>query len=88
MSYRPDYLRLNKFYRYIHRVFDFAKTVNAMTDSRKNPSVPIAVIFRAMFLGVLLRFGSKRSITKESKRHQVDKFLRSNLVVIIPLVMG
>ena len=50
MSYRPDYLRLSKFYRYIHRVFDFAKTVNAMTDSRKNPSVPIAVIFTSMFL--------------------------------------
>jgi hypothetical protein len=79
MSYRPDYLRLNKFYRYILNVFDFSKTVNAMTDSRKAPSVPIAVIFLAMFLCVLLRFGSKRSITKASKRHQVGKLLRSDV---------
>jgi len=79
MPYRPDYLRLFKFYRYIVRVFDFSKTVNTMTDSRQNPSVPIATIFRAMFLGLLLRWGSKRSITKESKRHQVRKFLRSNV---------
>jgi len=54
MPYRPDYLRLFKFYRYIHRVFDFSKTVNAMTDSRKNPGVPIATIFRSMFLCVAL----------------------------------
>jgi hypothetical protein len=79
MSYRPDQLRLNKFYRYILSVFDFSKTVNAMTDSRKNPSVPITVIFLAIFLCVLLRFGSKRSITKESKRHQIDHFLRSDI---------
>jgi len=79
MPYRPDYLRLSKFYRYIYRVFDFSSTVNAMTDSRKNPTVPIAVIFRAMFLCILLRFGSKRSITKESKRHQVGKFLRADV---------
>lgn len=79
MPYRPDYLRLNKCYRYIVRVFDFSDTVNAMTDSRKNPTVPIAVIFTAMFLCVLLRWGSKRSITKESIRHQVCKFLRSDL---------
>ena len=79
MPYRPDYLRLNKFYRYIARVFDFGETVNAMTDSRKKKRVPIATIFRAMFLCILLRFGSKRSITKSSKRHQMSKFLRSNL---------
>ena len=66
MPYHPDYLRLNKFYRYIHRVFDFSDTVNAMADSRKNPGVPITVIFRAMFLCVLLRWGSKRSITTAS----------------------
>jgi len=79
MPYRPDYLRINKLYRYIYRVFDFSRTVNAMTDSRKRCDVPIAVIFRAMFLCILLRFGSKRSITKESKRHQVGKFLRADV---------
>lgn len=79
MPYRPDYLRLNKFYRYIQRVFDFSDTVKSMTDSRQNPSVPMTIIFRSMFLCVLLRWGSKRSITKESKRHQVDKLLRSDL---------
>ena len=76
MPYRPDYFRLNKFYRYIVRVFAFGDTQKAMTDSRKNPTVPIATIFRAMFLCVLLRFGSKRSITKKSKKHQIRKFLR------------
>lgn len=79
MSYRPDYLRLNKFYRYIVRVFSFSETVKAMTDSRKNPKVPTSTIFRAFFLCVLLRFGSKRSITKKSKRHQMHKFLRSDV---------
>ena len=79
MPYRPDHLRLLKFYRYIHRVFDFSRTVSAMTDSRKRCDVPIAVIFRAMFLCVLLRFGSKRSITKKSKRHQIGKFLPSDV---------
>lgn len=79
MPYRPDYLRLNRFYRYIVRVFDFSTTVKAMTDSRLNPKVPIAIIFRAFFLCLLLRFGSKRSITKESKGHQMRKFLRSSV---------
>ena len=79
MSYRPDYLRLNKFYRYIVRVFSFSETVKAMTDSRKNPKVPISTLFRGMFLCVLLRFGSKRSITKKSKRHQIGKFLPSDV---------
>ena len=50
-----------------------------MTDSRKSCDVPIGVIFRAMFLCILLRFGSKRSITKESKRHQVGKFLHTDV---------
>ena len=86
MPYRPDYLRLLKFYRYIHRVFDFSKTVNAMTDSRKNPGVPIATIFRSMFLCVLLRFGSKRSITKKSKKHQIRKFLRSDAHIVNELL--
>ena len=79
MPYRPDYLRLNKFYRYIVRVFSFGDTVKAMTDSRKNPKVPMSTIFRGMFLCVLLRWGSKRSITKESKRHQVSKLLGSDV---------
>ena len=78
MPYLPDSLRLNKFYRYIVRVFDFGDTVKAMTDSRKNPKVD-STLFRGFFLCVLLRFGSKRSITKESKGCQVRKFLRSNV---------
>jgi len=79
MSYRPDKFRLNKFYRYIKSVFNFGDTVNAMTDSRLNPKVPISTLFRGMFLCVLLRFGSKRSLTKESKRHQMRKFLRCSV---------
>ena len=79
MPYQPDSFRLPKFYRYIVRVFDFGDTVKAMTDSRKNPKVPIGTLFRAFFLCVLLRFGSKRSITKESKAPQFRKFLRRDV---------
>jgi len=50
-----------------------------MTDSWKKTKAPISTIFRAMFLCLLLRFGSKRSLTKVSKRHQVRKFLRADV---------
>jgi hypothetical protein len=35
----------------VKRTRHFSNTVNAITDGRQNPTVPIAVIFKAMFLG-------------------------------------
>jgi hypothetical protein len=43
MSYRPDYLRLTKFYRYIHRVFGFFCPFDHKTASvggELNPPTP------------------------------------------------
>ncbi len=75
MSYHPDKLRLPRFFRYICRVLGFNKTVSCIGDSRQNPTVEMSMIFRALFIGMLLQWGSIRRLTKESSRFQLRKFL-------------
>ena len=79
MSYHPDKLRLNRFFRYIVRVLGFSKTADAIGDTRQNPTVKMPTIFRAMFVCMLLQWGSIRRITKESTRFQIRKFLGSTV---------
>ena len=76
MSYHPSKLRLRRFFHYITSVLGFSLTVNSIGDTRENPTVEMPTIFRAMFVGMLLRWGSIRRITKQSTRPQMRKFLR------------
>ena len=79
MNYRPDKRRLSRFFRYIGRVLGFAQTVAAIGDTRQTPTVEMPTIFRALFLGMLLRWGSIRRITKQSTQPQMRQFLRSTI---------
>jgi len=62
MRYSPKKLRVANFYSYIQRVFDFQQQVSRLEDYRQAPDVPTETLFEALFLCLLLRLGSFRSL--------------------------
>jgi|TARA_Y100000310_G_C20619258_1_gene782363 hypothetical protein len=79
MVYRPDKLRLPNFYRYIQRVFHFQQQVSDLEDGRQDAVVPTETLFEALFLCLLLRFGSFRALEFEISSGQAKKVWRHRI---------
>lgn len=76
MRYRANKLRLNHFYRYIQRVFNFQQAVNSLNDLRQNPEVNSQSLFEALMLGFVLHLRSFRALGFEIKQGRAKKVMR------------
>jgi hypothetical protein len=55
MGYKPDRLRLKKFYRYVQRVFSFQQHIKTLNDHRIAADIQTESMFEALFVCLLLR---------------------------------
>jgi hypothetical protein len=61
---------LAQFLTYIVKVFAFNRVVRQVRSSRPYPQIPVRPLFLSLFLGVVIRAGSYRDISKQTKRRR------------------
>jgi hypothetical protein len=74
MRYKLSLKRLPNFLRYVNKVYRFSQTIDS-AQSIGDPETSPQTIFMSVFLCMLLRLGSLRQLSKDSKAGRIRKFL-------------
>lgn len=61
---------LAQFLTYIVKVFAFNRVVRQVRSSRSYPVIPVRSLFLSLFFGAVMRVGSYRDISKQTKRRR------------------
>jgi hypothetical protein len=61
---RPSH-QLSSFARYLNKVFAFRSASDALTDSRHQPEISAAAVFRAVFHGMVFRLSSFQQLQSD-----------------------
>jgi len=66
-------LRRHQLEAYLHKVFDWDRSIAALPEGRKNPRHPWRKVFNAVFLGSACQFGPVHRIEAECKDGVLEK---------------
>lgn len=73
MPYRPDKLRVGRFFEYIQRTFSFQEEVEKLNDFRLGETILTESLFEALFSGFVLHLKSFRALEFEIQQGRLKK---------------
>jgi hypothetical protein len=77
-SRKPPQHGFPSFVRYLNKVFDFRSRTDALTDSRHQPDISPAAVFRAVFHGFVFRLGSFQQLESEIAEPAFQRWMGAN----------